>query len=553
MYNYCMKKGYINYFLLIGIFFLGLYLRLKGLDKPFGLGYDEAITYSDSIKGFPFEIIKTLVKTDVHMPLYFLILNLWIKMFSNSDIVMRLLSVLFGVLTIFFGYLSGKEVKNEKTGLITALLFSINSLAIYYSQEVRFYQLIILLSTVILLFFIKTVKNPTKKNILFLNLSAILLIYTNTISIIFVSILFIGLFIFLFFNYKDKIKDFLLFFWGGQFFLIPFYYLIYQISINHGSAFPQVLFFDSQVIFGIIQDWLSPVLVGLNNNPQNYLTNLFENMSIGLIIFVLIPVTISIILLLKNDFKKPVSILISSTVAIFILIEILESYLNKFTILPRYTLFVLPFVIILIAEGIENFKNKAFGYFLTVTLVIVNLIYLLMCPNSANKMQRISGQKIPANILKENNINKKDIVIYPIRNNLSDKYYQNGAMKLKMLQIFNESYPKRNSVLDEHSFYKKILQEENPKRFKKYFNTEIYKKLSPKGRLVIVTQEDFMPYTIKSFNYILENENIYKKQPILFMKLYKTTTDIIINSQKELKLYKIYKIDNWLIFIYEKD
>lgn len=541
-----MKKDYIKYLLLAGIIFLGLILRLEGLSKPFGLGYDEAISYIIAAKKFPFEIIDCLIKTDVHMPLYFLTLSLWMKLFTNADISIRLLSVLFGILTIFFGYLAGKEIVNEKTGLLTALLISINSLAIYYSQEVRFYSLLMLLSTMVLLFFIKTIKTPIPKNIFFLIFSSLLLIYTNTISIIFVAVIFFGLALFLIFKHKDKLKIFIQALIIGQIFLLPFYWLIYEISIHHGSTFTKVLFFDNQVIFAVIQDWFSPVLIGLYNNPQNYLLNFLKNFSTESIIFVLVPIIINLILISKNNFKKPVNFLILSMILIFVLIELIESYLNKFTILPRYTLFVLPFIIVLVAAGVNNFKNKMIANFLFITLILINLIYLIFYPNSAPKMIRISGQKIPSIVLNEYKIGKQDIVIYSIRDNLSDKYYKNDFTKIKMLQIFSELYPKKSSKLDEYSYYKEIFKDEDSKIFKNYFDKEIYKKLYPKNRFIVIIQKDFMPYDAKSFNYILENDVIYRKQPILFMKLYKIASDIVRNSNK-LNLKRVYTMDNWII------
>lgn len=546
-----MKKTYTEYYLLICIIFLGLFLRLLGIIKPFGLGYDEAITYIYAIKDFPMGIINSLVKTDVHMPLYFLILNLWIKLFTNSDTIMRLLSVLFGILSIFLCYLSGKELVNKKTGLIAALLISVNSLAIFYSQEVRFYSLLMMLSALTLLYFIKTINNPSKINLILLFFSSILLIYTNTISIIFVTLILFETALLLMVKYKEKLFFYIYLLLLVQIFLLPFYWMIYQISIHRGSAFSDVLFFDNQVIFGIIQSWFSPILVGLYNNPQNYFINFFKNISVQLTIFALIPMLISIILMLKNNFKKPVNAIILSTIVIFISIELVASYMHKFTILPRYTLFVLPFIVILVASGLNNYKHKIIADFLFITLILINLFYLVIYPDSAPKIPRTSGQKVPAMILKEYKINNHDIVIYPLRTNLSDKYYQNNYTKLSTLQIFSELYPYKDSVQNQHAYYKKIFNDNNSKIFKNYFDNEIYKKLAPKCRLVLLIQKDFMPYNVNSFNYVLKNNNIYNTQPILFMKLYKTVSNIVANSYK-LKMKKVYNIENWMIIIYEK-
>lgn len=543
---------YYKYFLLVFIIFLGIILRLIGLNKPFGLGYDEAISYTYAIKSFPFGIINNLVNTDVHLPLYFLILNLWIKLFSNSDLVIRMLSVFFGALTCLLGYFCGRELLNKKVGFVTALLFSINSLAIYYSQEVRFYSLLLMLSTLVLLFLIKSVKDPKKINLIFLIISSILLIYTNTLSILFIFIIFLLFSLFIFLTNKDKLKFWISLLIYGQILLLPYYWLIHQIEVHRGSSFPDVLFFDNQVIFAIIQNLFSPVLVGLYNNPQNYFLNFLKTISISNTIFVILPIVLSLIFILRNNFKRPVNIIIITTVLSFVSIELIASYANKFTILSRYTLFVLPFIIILIASGAENFKNKVISYSILFILVMINLFYLFSSPNSAPKMTRIAGQKIPAIILNEFKIGKQDIVIFPIRDNLSDKYYENSFNKLRMLQIFTETYPYEKSQLDVRSYYKSIFISDNLNSFKSYYNKNIYEKLAPKSHLVICIQRDFMPYNPSIYRYILSNDNVYKQQPLLFMKLYKMANDLISYSSANLKLNNVYQKDVWAIFVFEK-
>lgn len=544
---------YLKYSSLVLIILLGIILRLIGLNKPLGLGYDEAISYTYAIKSFPWGIINNLVETDVHMPLYFLILNLWIKLFSNADIIIRLLSVIFGTITCWLGYLCGKELIDKKAGLITALLFSINSLAIYYSQEVRFYSLLLTLSTLILLFLIKSIKNPKKINLIFLVISSILLIYTNTLSILFVLIMLLFMSLFIFFNYKDKLKIWISLLMLGQVLLLPFYCLIHQIAIHRGSAFPDVLFFDNQVIFAIIQNWFSPILVGLYNNQSNYFLNFFKYISISNIIFIILPVTISLIFIFKNNFKKQINIMILATVLSFIAIELIASYANKFTILSRYTIFVLPFIIVLITGGIENFKNKVPAYFMLSLLVFINLFYLFLSPYSAPKMTRISGCKVPAIILNDFKIDKQDIVIFPIRDNLSEKYYRKDFNKLRMIQIFADIYPYKSSKIDTHSYYKNIFKSNISESFKNYYNKNIYEKLKPNSRLVICIQRDFMPYTVNSYSYILNNDNEYKKQPLLFMKLYKIANDLVVYSSTKLHLESIYQKDNWMIYVYKKE
>src|SRR5574344_1745582 len=149
-----MKKYFnkTNIFLILIIIF-ALLFRVLDLNKILGLSYDEAITYIDACNIFPFA--KNLIG---HMPLYFILLNIWMKIFSNSDLCIRLFSVICGVLDVPFAYFTGKSLKDKTCGLVAATFMAINSIAMYYSQEARFYSLILLLSTIFVFYFIKLIK-----------------------------------------------------------------------------------------------------------------------------------------------------------------------------------------------------------------------------------------------------------------------------------------------------------------------------------------------------------------------------------------------------------
>ena len=112
------------------IFFIalfGLLLRLSFINKPEGLWNDEYVSWyvanTPFQEGFWQEVLK-----QCHMPLYYLFLK---PFASCSDIVLRLTSVVVGVLAIFAMYFAGKEF-SKKVGLYSATITSILSFLIYY-------------------------------------------------------------------------------------------------------------------------------------------------------------------------------------------------------------------------------------------------------------------------------------------------------------------------------------------------------------------------------------------------------------------------------------
>jgi mannosyltransferase len=92
---------------------------------------------------------------DVHPPLYYWILRIWSYIFGNGLLSLRALSILFGVLTIYAGYLFvRKAFSNDKLALIAAFFLAINPFQIQYALEARMYTLgtfLVLISSWLLL------------------------------------------------------------------------------------------------------------------------------------------------------------------------------------------------------------------------------------------------------------------------------------------------------------------------------------------------------------------------------------------------------------------
>ena len=89
---------------------------------------------------------------DIHPPLYYLLLHVWIQLFGSSVASVRFLSVVIGTLTVLLIYIAGRLLLNRRGALIAAFLLTIAPLHIYYSQEVRMYGLVTLLGLAASLF-----------------------------------------------------------------------------------------------------------------------------------------------------------------------------------------------------------------------------------------------------------------------------------------------------------------------------------------------------------------------------------------------------------------
>ncbi|MBI2196515.1 glycosyltransferase family 39 protein [Candidatus Daviesbacteria bacterium] len=135
---------------------LGLVLRLISLNQSLWL--DEAINVMAARSFSLWGMVTQYAVADFHPPGWFIILWVWGKTFGYSEIAVRIPSVIIGVLTIYITYLLGKKLISKNVGLIAALLLAINPLHIYYSQEARMYALAALAVSLNMLLFIDFVR-----------------------------------------------------------------------------------------------------------------------------------------------------------------------------------------------------------------------------------------------------------------------------------------------------------------------------------------------------------------------------------------------------------
>ena len=84
------------------ILLLGTVLRVFKLGRE-SLWLDEVGTVNIAQKSIS-EMFHYIVHFDVHPPLYYFLLHLWIRLFGDSEFSVRFPSVIFGIATIWLIY-----------------------------------------------------------------------------------------------------------------------------------------------------------------------------------------------------------------------------------------------------------------------------------------------------------------------------------------------------------------------------------------------------------------------------------------------------------------
>jgi 4-amino-4-deoxy-L-arabinose transferase-like glycosyltransferase len=168
-------KSSSNAQLLLLITLLGFALRIYQLGSE-SLWLDEATTFS--LSSGTFGQIFQATSGDVHPPLYYYLVHFFL-LAGDSEFMVRLPSMLLGVLSIPLIYLVTTRLFSQKEGLISSFLLSISLMHIFYSQEARMYSMLAFLTLASLYFFYYAIETNKKEAWILFVLFTIMNIYTH--------------------------------------------------------------------------------------------------------------------------------------------------------------------------------------------------------------------------------------------------------------------------------------------------------------------------------------------------------------------------------------
>ncbi|MBI2865620.1 MAG: glycosyltransferase family 39 protein [Chloroflexi bacterium] len=125
------------------------------------LWFDEG--YSLHLAGLDWLSLVRVTATDIHPPLYYALLKVWVWLVGNTEFALRYLSLLFGVLMVPANYALASRLFGRRIAGVAAVLAAFSPLYVYYSQELRMYTLLGLSSLLALYFFTKALATQQKK------------------------------------------------------------------------------------------------------------------------------------------------------------------------------------------------------------------------------------------------------------------------------------------------------------------------------------------------------------------------------------------------------
>lgn len=145
------------------------------------LWLDEALTVN--IARQPLHLIPSFLRRDGAPPLYYVLLHVWTGWFGTSDVAVRSLSGVMGLVTLPLAWLAGRRLGGRTVAWSATLLVATSPFAIRYATETRMYALVMLLTVLGYLALDGALRRPRPGNLVGVGVVTALLLYSHYWSI----------------------------------------------------------------------------------------------------------------------------------------------------------------------------------------------------------------------------------------------------------------------------------------------------------------------------------------------------------------------------------
>jgi hypothetical protein len=157
---------------------LAVFLLISGGLTRESLWYDEARSMWVVRPSSPSEVLGRLDR-DVHPPLYFFLLDVWVALVGESAYAVRMLSTMFAVSGLAITYALGKRLFDGWTALMAAVLLGAAGSFVTYAREARMYSLFLFLGALSMWACVRWLRRPTSARSIFYGASLAALLLTH--------------------------------------------------------------------------------------------------------------------------------------------------------------------------------------------------------------------------------------------------------------------------------------------------------------------------------------------------------------------------------------
>ena len=341
------------YFIILSIILLGFILRFYNVGYE-NLWIDEIFSFWVTDPSLSFTDTFSRIKSTETIPfLYYYLVKFCNYLFGYDPIVGRMFSAFFGFLSIFTVSNLCRKFVNNKSYLLTTCLISLNIFLIAYSQEMRVYIFTFFLVSTALVFFFNLYDEQSSKiftkNFILFSLFMLLAIFSHPFSIIILSSLICFIFAdYIFFKNQNKKINISLIFVSIITLFFLFHYLGYVNTDNVSwIKQPELKFFTNF-----------------------YFSKFFGSRLLGVIHLVIL-IFLSLYLWNKVIANRKI-IFLYITLFLTYFIPLIYGYFLKPIIFPKYIIFVLIPIILIISVLTFHLENKRIRNFFIILFILLN-------------------------------------------------------------------------------------------------------------------------------------------------------------------------------------
>jgi uncharacterized membrane protein len=320
--------------------------------------------------------IMVYMQSEFHPPFHFFLSYFTFNIFGYNDLVGRSISAVLGIIGIIAIYFLGLEIRDRRLGFIMAVLTTVNSYHIYHSQEIRMYITLFCVSTLSVLFFLRTLKsNKTQPFVIYVLFTALML-YTHYYGVFIVIAQ--GIYFLTLLYEKQTRATAKRVFWAlliSSILFLPYIpFILSTANREHWIGIPPIWFF-----FVYLYDYVG-------KDPFSATVYI-----VGIYMF--------FTLIIKNKTRDSSHIIL---LYIFVSVYILSYAITLFKPIMqlRCTFVALPFLIAMVSIGIDKFKPKIANA-LVVLLVLSSALNILFISKYYTKRAKENFREITEIILTE--------------------------------------------------------------------------------------------------------------------------------------------------------
>lgn len=379
------KKTQIILFCLI---IAALAIRLAAVFKYGNFWSDEMFSFVYSQKPWP-ESLK-LWFWETNPPLHLMVLKIWFFIFPTTEFFARLPGVLAGSAAVFFIYKLGRQIFNEKTGLIAAAYLAFHPYHIFWSATARTYSILMLLAIISVYYFYRIyfADNVSKQTRIISGVINFLLALSHLSA----SFLFLGQAVAL--GAARGRREFWKFIKNNLLPLgIAYLYVAISLISKAGNGLPSAWFLNLKINFINIIRPLINIFIGQANYALGTI------LLIGIIILIIIATRRAITKLnTDNDVKKYI-VLLSLAIIPVILCAAFGVWNIKFFVIT------LPFFVLILSFVLDKTFGTALAIFGISAICFIGLVKL-------NASLPITDWQPVKNYLDKNYTSSATIIIY---------------------------------------------------------------------------------------------------------------------------------------------